>query len=142
MQENIGAMQITGVGSRRVIQLGACVAIVFGLIGKVGGLFASMPRETFVSDPENHNVHHSGHTCLDETLHGSRGIARIECFPYVKCFCSDANTDMCVQRQWSVDSSVSCLPSSVSPLPSKSKPSHTSLNAFRNGLLNCILRLR
>jgi xanthine/uracil permease len=38
-------MQITGVGSRRVIQLGACVAIVFGLIGKVGGLFASMPRE-------------------------------------------------------------------------------------------------
>jgi len=39
-------MQITGVGSRRVIQLGACVAIVFGLIGKVGGLFASMPRET------------------------------------------------------------------------------------------------
>ena len=38
-------MQITGVGSRRVIQLGACVAIVFGLIGKVGGLFASMPRD-------------------------------------------------------------------------------------------------
>ena len=44
VQENIGAMQITGVGSRRVIQIGAIIAIIFGLIGKFGGLFASMPQ--------------------------------------------------------------------------------------------------
>lgn len=42
--ENIGAMQITGVGSKRVIQIGAVIAIIFGLIGKIGGLFASMPQ--------------------------------------------------------------------------------------------------
>lgn len=41
--ENIGAMQITRVGSRRVIQLGAVCAIIMGLIGKFGGLFASLP---------------------------------------------------------------------------------------------------
>lgn len=34
VQENIGAMQITGVGSKRVVQIGAVVAIIFGLIGK------------------------------------------------------------------------------------------------------------
>ena len=37
-------MQITGVGSRRVIQIGAIIAVIFGLIGKFGGLFASMPQ--------------------------------------------------------------------------------------------------
>ncbi|KAF6262263.1 permease family-domain-containing protein [Scenedesmus sp. NREL 46B-D3] len=42
--ENIGAMQITRVGSRRVIQLGAVCAIIMGLIGKFGGLFASLPN--------------------------------------------------------------------------------------------------
>lgn len=44
LQENIGAMQITGVGSRIVIQVGAIIAVIFGLIGKFGGLFASMPQ--------------------------------------------------------------------------------------------------
>eukprot|EP00878_Enallax_costatus_P011584 GHUV01012092.1.p1 GENE.GHUV01012092.1~~GHUV01012092.1.p1 ORF type:complete len:539 (+),score=86.91 GHUV01012092.1:909-2525(+) len=42
--ENIGAMQITRVGSRRVVQLGAVCAIIMGLIGKFGGLFASLPN--------------------------------------------------------------------------------------------------
>ncbi|KAK9829197.1 hypothetical protein WJX72_004442 [[Myrmecia] bisecta] len=42
--ENIGAMQITGVGSRVVVQAGAAIAIVVSLIGKFGGLFASMPQ--------------------------------------------------------------------------------------------------
>ncbi|KAK9789229.1 hypothetical protein WJX73_005194 [Symbiochloris irregularis] len=41
--ENIGAMQITRVGSRRVIQVGSCIIIIVALIGKFGGLFASMP---------------------------------------------------------------------------------------------------
>lgn len=41
--ENIGAIQITRVGSRFVVQLGACLMILLGLIGKFGGLFASLP---------------------------------------------------------------------------------------------------
>ena len=33
VQENIGAMQITRVGSKIVIQAGAVIAIIFGIIG-------------------------------------------------------------------------------------------------------------
>ena len=42
--ENIGAIGITKVGSRRVIQVAALIAIVFGVIGKVGALFATIPE--------------------------------------------------------------------------------------------------
>ena len=42
--ENIGAMQMTRVGSRRVIQVAAVIIIVFSVIGKFGGLFASIPK--------------------------------------------------------------------------------------------------
>lgn len=42
--ENIGAISITGVGSRAVVQCGACVMLVFGLIVKIGALFATMPN--------------------------------------------------------------------------------------------------
>ena len=38
------AIQITRVGSRFVVQLGAGVMILLGMIGKFGGLFASLPR--------------------------------------------------------------------------------------------------
>lgn len=41
--ENIGAIGLTGVGSRRVVQTGACIMIVLAVIGKTGGLFASVP---------------------------------------------------------------------------------------------------
>ena len=41
--ENIGAIGITKVGSRRVIQVAAIIAIVFGVIGKIGALFATIP---------------------------------------------------------------------------------------------------
>jgi len=41
--ENIGAIQITRVGSRLVVQLGAGCMILLGLVGKFGGLFASLP---------------------------------------------------------------------------------------------------
>jgi hypothetical protein len=34
LAQNIGAMQITRVGSRRVVQLGAVCAIIMGLIGE------------------------------------------------------------------------------------------------------------
>ncbi|CAL8465374.1 g4910 [Coccomyxa elongata] len=42
--ENIGAMQLTRVGSRRVIQVGACIAIIISVIGKFGAIFASLPQ--------------------------------------------------------------------------------------------------
>jgi xanthine/uracil permease len=38
------AIQITRVGSRRVVQYGALIMIVLGVIGKFGGLFASVPH--------------------------------------------------------------------------------------------------
>lgn len=41
--ENIGAIQITRVGSRMVVQLGAVIIIIVALVGKFGGLFASLP---------------------------------------------------------------------------------------------------
>ncbi|XP_031555151.1 solute carrier family 23 member 1-like isoform X2 [Actinia tenebrosa] len=41
--ENIGAIGITKVGSLRVIQVAGCVAIVMGVVGKIGALFTSIP---------------------------------------------------------------------------------------------------
>lgn len=41
--ENIGALAVTKVGSRAVVQTGACVMIVAGLFPKFGAIFASMP---------------------------------------------------------------------------------------------------
>jgi len=41
--ENIGALQLTKVGSRAVVQAGALVMVVLSLFGKFGALFASMP---------------------------------------------------------------------------------------------------
>ncbi|XP_078378704.1 solute carrier family 23 member 2-like [Oculina patagonica] len=41
--ENIGAIGITKVGSLRVIQFGALVMMVVGVLGKIGALFVSIP---------------------------------------------------------------------------------------------------
>ena len=41
--ENIGAIGITKVGSLRVIQVAGCVAMVMGVVGKIGALFTSIP---------------------------------------------------------------------------------------------------
>lgn len=41
--ENVGAIGLTGVGSRRVIQTAACFMIALSVIGKFGALFASLP---------------------------------------------------------------------------------------------------
>jgi nucleobase transporter 1/2 len=41
--ENIGAIGLTRVGSRRVVQMGAAVMIVLGMVGKFGGLFTTIP---------------------------------------------------------------------------------------------------
>jgi nucleobase transporter 1/2 len=41
--ENIGAIALTRVGSRRVVQAGALIMIVMGVVGKFGGLFTTIP---------------------------------------------------------------------------------------------------
>lgn len=41
--ENIGAIGVTGVASRYVVQVGAVVMIIVGLVGPVGQLFATIP---------------------------------------------------------------------------------------------------
>ncbi|GBM76736.1 Solute carrier family 23 member 1 [Araneus ventricosus] len=42
--ENIGAIGITKVASRRVIQYGSLLMIVFGMLGKFGGIFVTIPQ--------------------------------------------------------------------------------------------------
>ena len=42
--ENIGAIALTGVGSRRVVQAGAALMLVLGLFGKFGALFTTIPE--------------------------------------------------------------------------------------------------
>ncbi|XP_074650429.1 solute carrier family 23 member 1-like [Tubulanus polymorphus] len=41
--ENIGTIGITKVGSRRVVQTGALVSLIFGILGKFGALFVTIP---------------------------------------------------------------------------------------------------
>lgn len=41
--ENIGAIGITKVASRRVIQYGSLLMILFGMLGKFGGIFVTIP---------------------------------------------------------------------------------------------------
>ncbi len=41
--ENIGAIGLTRVGSRRVVQMGAIIMILLGAVGKFGGLFTTIP---------------------------------------------------------------------------------------------------
>ncbi|XP_078572969.1 solute carrier family 23 member 2-like [Branchiostoma floridae x Branchiostoma japonicum] len=41
--ENVGAIGITKVASRRVVQAGAVVAILLGMLGKFGALFTTIP---------------------------------------------------------------------------------------------------
>jgi len=42
--ENIGAIGVTKVGSRRVIQVGGLIMIIFGLFSKFGALFVTIPE--------------------------------------------------------------------------------------------------
>ena len=42
--ENIGAIGLTRVGSRRVVQLGAAIMIVLAVVGKFGALFTTIPQ--------------------------------------------------------------------------------------------------
>ncbi len=42
--ENIGAIGLTRVGSRRVVQIGAALMLVLGFVGKFGGLFTTIPQ--------------------------------------------------------------------------------------------------
>lgn len=42
--ENIGAISVTKVGSRSVIQAAGFLMIIFSLLGKVGAVFVSIPE--------------------------------------------------------------------------------------------------
>lgn len=42
--ENIGAIGLTRVGSRRVVQCGACIMVILAVFGQFGALFATIPR--------------------------------------------------------------------------------------------------
>jgi xanthine/uracil permease len=42
--ENIGAIGLTRVGSRRVVQFGAGIMLLLGLVGKFGALFTTIPQ--------------------------------------------------------------------------------------------------
>ncbi|XP_047308379.1 nucleobase-ascorbate transporter 12-like [Impatiens glandulifera] len=43
LTENVHTIAVTKMGSRRAIELGACVLTIISLVGKVGGLLASIP---------------------------------------------------------------------------------------------------
>ncbi|KAI3450677.1 hypothetical protein Pfo_007342 [Paulownia fortunei] len=44
LTENVHTIAVTKMGSRRAVELGACVMIALSLIGKVGGFIASIPE--------------------------------------------------------------------------------------------------
>ncbi|KAL6516743.1 Nucleobase-ascorbate transporter 12 [Orobanche gracilis] len=44
LTENVHTIAVTKMGSRRAVDLGACVMIVLSLVGKVGGFLASIPE--------------------------------------------------------------------------------------------------
>ncbi|XWS28616.1 hypothetical protein CRYUN_Cryun25bG0086000 [Craigia yunnanensis] len=44
LTENVHTIAVTKMGSRRVVDLGACVLVVLSLVGKVGGFIASIPE--------------------------------------------------------------------------------------------------
>lgn len=44
LTENVHTIAVTKMGSRRAVELGACVFIILSLIGKVGGFIASIPQ--------------------------------------------------------------------------------------------------
>ncbi|GMI88996.1 ARABIDOPSIS NUCLEOBASE-ASCORBATE TRANSPORTER 12, nucleobase-ascorbate transporter 12 [Hibiscus trionum] len=44
LTENVHTIAVTKMGSRRAVELGACVLIVLSLVGKVGGFIASIPK--------------------------------------------------------------------------------------------------
>eukprot|EP00250_Pteridium_aquilinum_P007220 c16990_g1_i1 orf=598-2757(-) len=44
LTENVHTIAVTKMGSRRPVQFGACVLIVFSFVGKIGAFFASIPQ--------------------------------------------------------------------------------------------------
>ncbi|KAJ7981120.1 Nucleobase-ascorbate transporter [Quillaja saponaria] len=44
LTENVHTIAVTKMGSRRAVELGACILILLSLIGKVGGFIASIPQ--------------------------------------------------------------------------------------------------
>uniref|UniRef100_A0A803PTE4 Nucleobase-ascorbate transporter 12 n=1 Tax=Cannabis sativa TaxID=3483 RepID=A0A803PTE4_CANSA len=44
LTENVHTIAVTKMGSRRAVEIGACILIVLSLVGKVGGFIASIPQ--------------------------------------------------------------------------------------------------
>ncbi|KAL6976395.1 Nucleobase-ascorbate transporter 12, partial [Sarracenia purpurea var. burkii] len=44
LTENVHTIAVTKMGSRRAVELGACLLIILSLVGKVGGFIASIPH--------------------------------------------------------------------------------------------------
>ncbi|KAL9679250.1 hypothetical protein QQ045_017106 [Rhodiola kirilowii] len=44
LTENVHTIAVTKMGSRRAVELGACILIILSLLGKVGGFIASIPQ--------------------------------------------------------------------------------------------------
>ncbi|CAN7051200.1 hypothetical protein BRARA_G01332 [Brassica rapa] len=44
LTENVHTIAVAKMGSRRVVELGACVLVILSLVGKVGGFIASIPQ--------------------------------------------------------------------------------------------------
>ncbi|XP_031401604.1 nucleobase-ascorbate transporter 12 [Punica granatum] len=44
LTENVHTIAVTKVGSRRAVEVGACVLILLSLVGKIGGFIASIPQ--------------------------------------------------------------------------------------------------
>lgn len=44
LTENVHTIAVTKMGSRRAVELGACILIVLSLVGKIGGFIASIPQ--------------------------------------------------------------------------------------------------
>ncbi|GKV34870.1 hypothetical protein SLEP1_g43209 [Rubroshorea leprosula] len=44
LTENVHTIAVTKMGSRRAVELGACIFIILSLVGKVGGFIASIPH--------------------------------------------------------------------------------------------------
>ena len=69
--ENIGAIGLTRVGSRRVVQAGALIMIVLGVTSKFGALFTAMPQHALRDDRRCRSLQLAvrGHERLAKPLH-------------------------------------------------------------------------
>ncbi|ROT85379.1 hypothetical protein C7M84_015655 [Penaeus vannamei] len=73
--QNVGAIGVTRVGSRRVVQYSALIMLLCGLVGKVGALFITIPEPiiggifcVWMQRPENKYIINTSLPLLDQVL--------------------------------------------------------------------------